>query len=111
MIISVILYLISVGILVIFSFIAYYDKLGSKLGFVIMIAIFVEDVILYFVLMCKIVNNPLFLTITAILNRFFLIIFGAPLWIYGLIIVYIFYGFLLTIAIGKKRFPFEEELS
>ena len=48
------------------------------------------------------------LCFTLILNRFFLIIFGGDYWIYGYMILYIYYGTLLTKVIGNKRFPFED---
>jgi hypothetical protein len=50
---------------------------------------------------------PLYLTITAIVSRFFLIIMGAEWWIYGYMIIFIYYGTILAVVIGKKRFPFE----
>lgn len=50
------------------------------------------------------------LCFTAILNRFFLFIFGGEYWIYGYMVIYIFYGVVLTLAIGTKRFPFKDTL-
>jgi hypothetical protein len=72
-----------------------------------MIAVLISDFILYLIFLCKIISNPLYLTVTAIINRFFLIIFGGGLWIYGYMIIFIYYGFILAVVIGNKRFPFE----
>lgn len=73
-----------------------------------MIIILVGDVILYCIYLCRIMESALYLTITAVINRFFLIIFGSESWIYGEMIVYLYYCFVLVIVIGRKRFPFED---
>lgn len=48
---------------------------------------------------------------TLILNRFLLIIFGGDYWVYGYILIYLFYGMLLSYMIAKKRFPLEDDVS
>jgi hypothetical protein len=35
-------------------------------------------------------------------------VFGGTYWLYGYMLLYIYYGMILTLSIGKKRFPFEE---
>jgi hypothetical protein len=97
-----------VGVLVVYSYIIYYNLDFSKQGFVIMIAVLISDFILYLIFLCKIISYPLYLTVTAIFNRFFLIILGGTWWIYGYMIIFIYYGFILAVVIGNKRFPFED---
>jgi hypothetical protein len=46
-----------------------------------------------------------------ILNRLLLIIFGENHWVYGYILIYLFYGVLLSYIIAKKRFPLEDGIS
>ena len=103
------LYGTSVGVLVIYSFIVYWYEDDSKYGFIIMIAILVNDVALYFFFLGKIVRSALYLIVTAIISRFFLIIFGMDNWIYGYMIIYLFYALNLVVVIGRKRYPFEED--
>lgn len=73
-----------------------------------MIAIIVTDVILLAIYLSKILASPMGLISTAVITRFFMFIFGSTYWIYGYMIIYIYYGTILSFVIGNKRFPFEK---
>mmetsp|Transcript_3192 Transcript_3192/g.2150 ORF Transcript_3192/g.2150 Transcript_3192/m.2150 type:complete len:113 (-) Transcript_3192:4446-4784(-) len=103
------LYACSVGVLVIYAFVIYWKQDDSLHGFVIMCAVIAGDFILWLMYLGRIMSSTLYLTITAIINRFFLIIFGSEYWLYGYMVVYLFYCVNLIMVIGNKRFPFENE--
>jgi len=98
-----------VAVLIIYSYVVYWNQNESQHGFVIMFAVLVGDFILWLMYLGKIMSSTLYLTVTAIINRFFLVIFGADYWVYGYMVVYMFYCVNLIMVIGNKRFPFEDE--
>lgn len=79
----------------------------SKLGFVTLIAVLVTDLILYLFYKSKSIRSASLLSVTLLINRVLLFVFGGKYWLYGYLILYVFYGFILTKVIGEKRFPFE----
>ena len=97
--------MISVGLLVIYAFTVYNAMDESWLGFVTMIAVVITDFILYLIYNSKIIISSTMLSVTVIFNRLFLFVFGGEYWIYGYMILYIYYGILLVNEIGKRRFP------
>lgn len=101
------LYVISLGVLAIYALVVWYN-LDSKLGFVTAFSTVILDFILYLYFKSGISKSPTVLSLTAVLNRLFLFIFGGNYWIYGYMILYIYYGVVLTFIIGNKRFPFED---
>jgi hypothetical protein len=105
--ISLFMWGVAIAIIIVYGFVIYWLIDGSRLGFVTMFAVFTTDVILYLLYNAKIVQSSTLLSVTAILNRFFLFIFGGDYWIYGYMILYIYYGCILAYVIGERRFPFE----
>ena len=82
----------------------------GALGFITMIAILTTDVIVFFINNAEIVRTSTPLCLILFMNRFFLIIFGGRNWIYGYIVIYIFYAVFLCVIIAKKRFRFEDSV-
>lgn len=70
-----------------------------------MIAVVITDFILYLIYNSKIIVSSTMLSVTVIFNRLFLFVFGGEYWIYGYMILYIYYGILLVNEISKRRFP------
>jgi len=104
------LYAIALGILVIYAFSIYWIIEDSRLGFITMFAVILTDVILYFYYISGIAESATELSFTAIINRLFLFVFGGNYWIYGYMVLYLYYGIVFTFVIGSKRFPFEENM-
>lgn len=72
-----------------------------------MIAVILTDIFLYLIYNSKIINTSAPLGIVLLLNRLLLFVFGGDWWIYGYMLLYIFYGVILSTIIAEKRFPFE----
>lgn len=75
-----------------------------------MIAILTSDVLLFLVHNAEIVKTATPLCVLLFLNRFLLIIFGIDNWIYGYLAIYLAYGVMLGLIIGKQRIPLEDGL-
>ena len=71
-------------------------------------AVLVTDLILYLFYKSNSIKSASFLSVTLLVNRVLLFVFGGTYWIYGYMILYIYYGVILTLVIGKQRFPLEE---
>jgi hypothetical protein len=80
----------------------------SLMGFVTMVTILITDVILYFIYNSKIVETTTPLAFTLFLNRLLLFVFGGDYWIYGFMVLYLFYAVVLSLIIANKRFPDED---
>lgn len=104
---TLIIWAIAAGVLVAYALAVLY-VMHSWLGFVTMTAVLTTDVILLCIYKSRVIKSATMLSFTMVLTRFFLIIFGGQYWIYGYMILYIFYGSILTKVIGDKRFPFED---
>lgn len=105
--ITLLIWTIASGILVLYSYIIYWWFPNQRrAGFITMIAVLATDIILYFIYNSKIVRSATPLAVTLFLNRLFIIVFGNENWIYGFILLYIFYGCILSVIIAKKTFPF-----
>jgi hypothetical protein len=76
-----------------------------------MVAILFTDVILYLIYNSKIVQTATPLALTLFLNRLLLFVFGGDWWIYGYMVLYLFYAVILCFVIAEKRFPFESAFS
>ena len=76
-IMTLVLWIISIGILVVYSFTVYSKFEKSKFGFIVMIAVITTDILVYLIQNAEIMKTATPLAITLFLNRFFLIIFGA----------------------------------
>lgn len=72
----------------------------SKLGFVTMVAILVTDIILYLIYNSRIVETATPLALTLFLNRLLLFVFGGDWWIYGYMVLYMFYATTLSVVIA-----------
>ena len=72
-----------------------------------MVAVILTDIILYLIHTSKIIETAAPVGIILLLNRLFLFVFGGDWWIYGYMVLYMFYGVILSSVIAKKRFPFE----
>jgi hypothetical protein len=101
----------AVAVLIIYSYVIYWQFNSSRLGFVNMIACLITDFILYIILNAKITNSSTNLCIAALLNRILLYCFGENYWIYGYIVIYLIYGVVLSTVIANKNFPFESAFS
>jgi hypothetical protein len=108
--ISLFLWCVATGILVIYSYVIYWYFDETLLGFIIMISILITDVFLYLFYNSNIVETATPLTIILLLNRLFLFVFGGDYWIYGLMVLYCIYSVILSIVICQKRFPFEDTI-
>ena len=110
-VITVGLWIIATGILVVYSFVVKSKSPSSpNLGFLIMVALLTTDVLVYLIQHAEIVSTATPMAMILFLNRFFLIIFGSQNWIYGYILIYVCYGVLLCTIIAKRRFPFEDDV-
>lgn len=96
------------AILIVYSYVIYWEMDGSRLGFVTMIAILITDVFVYLIFNSKITESPTTLCFSGMLNRLLLFVFGGNYWIYGYMLLYLIYGCILSYVITKKRFPFED---
>lgn len=72
-----------------------------------MIAVILTDIILYLIYNSKIVDTATPLALTLMLNRLLLFVFGGDWWIYGYMVLFMFYAVILSVVIARKRFPFE----
>lgn len=110
-IITLALWVIATGILVVYSFIMkkYFPSKGD-LGFITMIALLTTDVLIYLIANAEIVKTATPLCFSLFFNRFLLIIFGGDYWMYGYIAIYLFYGLFLTTLMAKRSFPFADDL-
>ena len=76
-----------------------------------MIAVLITDTFIYLIWNAKIATSTTVLCLAGLLNRLLLFVFGANYWLYGMILLYIIYGSILAVVIGRKRFPFESAYS
>lgn len=95
------------GVLVIYSYVIWWEFDYSRLGFLNMIATLITDVFIYFIWSSKITHNNTLLVATGLINRLSLFVFGDNYWIYGYIVLYLIYGVVLSVIIAENRFPFE----
>ena len=72
-----------------------------------MVAVILTDIILYLIYNSRIVETSTPLALTLLLNRLLLFVFGGDWWIYGYMVLFMFYAVVLSIVIARKRFPFE----
>ena len=73
-----------------------------------MIVVLITDVYTYLFYIADIVTTSTPLAMTLFFNRLLLIIFGGTYWIYGFMLLYLFYGVAFSLVIAKRRFPFED---
>ena len=75
------------------------------MGPITAIAVVTTDLILFFLMKCKIANGPLEISILVIGFRILLFGFGGNLWFLGYCLLYILLGIVLNIHIANRRFP------
>jgi len=99
-IITLILYLCSLGVMAVYSFVIYKLMNKSYLGVVTSVAIVVTDVILFLYAYSGLTTSPANLAFKAIISRLLLIVYGDQYWIYGYYTLYLYYAFVLSHKIG-----------
>jgi hypothetical protein len=106
--ITISLWIASIGILVIYSYVIFWKMEESKLGFVTMISVIITDIFVYLIWNSNVVESTTIISGATILNRLLLYVFGGNYWIYGYMLLYLIYVAILSVMITKKRFPFED---
>ena len=104
-ILGLLIYVVSIGILVGYSYIIYYNTPEYKLGFITMIAVITTDTIIYLFYYVRVSNSTLQLCITAIAFRACLFGFGGDYWFYGYCLLYAILGIIVSFNIAAKHFP------
>lgn len=104
-----VLYLLSLGIMAVYSWVIYTVMDDSYLGVLTSIAVVVTDIVLFLYHYSGLSSSPAILAFKAIISRFLLIVYGDQYWIYGYFTLYLYYTFVLSYKIAVKRFPFEEQ--
>lgn len=103
---------IGVAVLIIYSYqVKALFPESKQLGFITMIAIITTDFLVFLIQNARIMKTATPMCFSLILNRLLLIIFGGDHWVYGYILIYLFYGIMISIIIAYKRFPLEDSFS
>jgi hypothetical protein len=106
------LWCLSVAVLIVYSYqMKSLFPTQKALGFITMIAIVTTDFLVFLIQNAQIMKTATPMCFSLILNRLLLIIFGGDHWVYGYVLIYLFYGILLSYIIAKKRFPLEDGIS
>lgn len=100
-----VLLLIMIAILGLYSLVLYSYDNGNKLGIVISIAVFCLDIFTYLLVLSKVVDTSYYVIAMLALNRVFLVVMGQNLWIYGVMILFMFYGIIIMLEISKEYYP------
>lgn len=87
-------YLIAVGILVLYGILGYNYTISSEkyLCWITAVATVTTDIVLFFLMKCKMTSGPYHLTVMLIGIRALLFGFGGDYWFIGYCALYIFFG-------------------
>lgn len=95
-IIMVVLYLLSLGVLIAYSIIVYYKTPEKKLGPLTSIAVVTTDLIIFYLMNCRLVKGPMHTSILLVGFRACLFGFGGDYWFLGYCLLY----FILVVYLG-----------
>jgi hypothetical protein len=101
----IVLMLGQIAILALYSLVLYTYDNDNKLGIVISVCVVSLDIFTYFLVVSKIVDTSYYVIAMLALNRVFLVVMGQNLWIYGVMILYMFYGIVVMLEIAKEYYP------
>ena len=101
------LYLLSLGILVAYALVVYYEgqKSENKLGFLYLVMVFTTDVMVFFMTRVHLFVGPLEVSILVLANRVFLYAFGGEIWFIGYCCLYTFLNLFLCNYIVDHNWP------
>ena len=103
--ILIFLYLIAIGVLVVYAWIIYEKSNFPYLGPTTAIAVVTTDVIVFLLIGSKLTNGPLKICLIMVAFRAFLFGFGGNKWFLGYCSLYILLQVFLSYQIVDKHFP------
>lgn len=101
---------VHVGCLAIYSYLVYYFDNNSKLGIIVSLAVFVNDMYFYLMFNARIITKISFLTFMIFCSRLFIFIGGKDLWVYGYLAMYIWTECMIALNIVERRLPLNTEV-
>jgi hypothetical protein len=96
--------------LVALSVILYFKDDNSKLGIITSVSVVLMDVFSLLIYHSNMVETPIMVVILLISNRVMMVALGQNFFIYGYILLYIFYSVAFVYQIARNRFPYEGDV-
>ena len=110
MIINVTIFLVYCTILFAYAYLVYDMDEGSKLGIVVTVAVFVNDINLYIMYNARIIRRISVLALIIFCSRLFILLGGSDYWVYGYLVTYVWLECIIALGIVEKRLPFDSEM-
>jgi hypothetical protein len=98
------------GCLAVYSYLVFYYDNNSKLGIIVSLAVFVNDMYFYLMFNARIITKISLLTLMIFCSRLFIFMGGKDYWVYGYLAMYIWTECMIALNIVRKRLPFNTEV-
>ena len=103
-------YVLSLGVLIIYSVVSYYNTSTAYQALVNSVAIFTTDIISFILIFIskKTGFNPIINSLVAVLMRVFIIIFSGQFWFGGYCVIYLILMIYIMVLVINKYYPDHE---
>ena len=94
------------ALLFVYGFLEYHFEEKSKLGVMAAATVFACDIFVAFIFQARIMERVSVLCLFIFASRFLIFLGGELYWIYGYLLMYLIIGFILSMKIATRMFPF-----